>query len=158
MNYNKRYSNCNKHYLEFISFCTLCNSNLCEYCEENHYLHKNKIIIYKKEKPGKNRLNEIKNKLNEINDKSKEFLKQIKRLQQFFNYSIDDLNEEINQYIIFYEKLLISLKELKNYQSIKNILNLKSDNIKNKINNLCYADEIKNKMKDLVDNYINYKI
>ena len=54
--------------------------------------------------------------------------------------------------------MLISLKELKNYQSIKNILNLKSDNIKNKINNLCYADEIKNKMKDLVDNYINYKI
>ena len=155
--YRKRYTNCNKHYMEFLSYCSLCNCNLCEKCEEEHSNHKNKIIIYKKEKPEKNKLIEMKSKINEIIDKLREFQKHINILQIFFEHSLNDINKDINQYIKFYEKIFISLNELKNYQSIKNILNIKKDNIKNKINIFCDED-IKNKMKYLVDNYINYKI
>ena len=47
--YNKRYSYCNKHIIEFISYCSSCNMNLCKTCEQDHKKHKNKIILYKKE-------------------------------------------------------------------------------------------------------------
>ena len=48
--YNKRYSYCNKHIIEFISYCSLCKMNLCKDCEKEHEKHKNKILLYKKEK------------------------------------------------------------------------------------------------------------
>ena len=154
--YKKRYSNCNKHNKEFISYCSLCNYNLCRICEEDHYNHKSKIIIYKKEIKQKNKLNEIENKINENLDAIKEFQKHINILFLFFKYSINDINIYINHYISFYEKNLFILKELNNYQSIKNILNLKPDNLKNKLNNF-FVEDVKNKMKYLIDYFINYK-
>jgi len=66
----------------------------------------------------------MKSKINEIIDRLKEFQKHINILQIFFRHSINDINKDINQYIKFYEKIFISLKELQNYQSIKNILNI----------------------------------
>ena len=60
MFYNKRYTICNKHLIEFISYCSICNLNLCEKCEKAHENHKNKIIIYKKEIPNGKKINEIK--------------------------------------------------------------------------------------------------
>jgi len=47
--YNQKYLYCNKHLLEFISFCSLCNINLCKNCEKEHEKHKNKIILFKRE-------------------------------------------------------------------------------------------------------------
>ena len=35
--YNKRYSNFNKHNLKFESYCSICNINLCEKCEEEEH-------------------------------------------------------------------------------------------------------------------------
>ena len=154
--YKKRYSNCNKHYKLFISYCFLCNYNLCKQCEEEHYNHKNKIIIYKKEIKQKNKLNEIENKINENLNQIKEFQKHINIILLFFKYSINDINKDINHYLTFYEKIFFNLKELNNYQSIKNILNLKPDNLKNKLNNF-FVEDAKNKIKYLIDNYINYK-
>ena len=46
--YNKKYSYCNKHIIEYISYCSQCKINLCEKCEKEHYKHK--IIYYKKGK------------------------------------------------------------------------------------------------------------
>ena len=42
--YYKRYSHCNKHLIEYVSYCSNCNKNLCEKCEKEHIKHKNKII------------------------------------------------------------------------------------------------------------------
>ena len=44
--YDKRFNTCN-HSLKYISYCSLCNINLCEKCEEEHINHQNKIIIMK---------------------------------------------------------------------------------------------------------------
>ena len=46
--YDKRYSNCNYHLIEYVSFCSLCNVNLCEKCEKEHNTHTNKIIYIKR--------------------------------------------------------------------------------------------------------------
>ena len=48
--FNKGNSICIKHNIEFVSYCSFCKLNLCENCEKEHYNHKNKIILYKKEK------------------------------------------------------------------------------------------------------------
>ena len=80
--FNKIYSNCNKHLIEFASYCSLCNINLCKNCEKEHYNHKNKIILYKKEilddkrrkeieketKSNITKVNEYKNEIDQIND------------------------------------------------------------------------------------------
>ena len=58
--FNKRYSICKKHISEFISYCTICNRNLCEKCEEEDINHKNNIIIFKKEKPNDKNIKEKK--------------------------------------------------------------------------------------------------
>jgi hypothetical protein len=65
--YNKRFFTCNKHNIDYISYCSNCNINLCEKCENEHSNHKIKIILYKKE------INE------KLNDKKKnEIEKEIK--------------------------------------------------------------------------------
>ena len=61
--FDKRYTICNKHLIEFVSYCLNCNLNLCEKCEEDHENHKNKIIIFKRDIPNKERLNEIKKEI-----------------------------------------------------------------------------------------------
>ena len=63
LNYNKRYSNCNKHLIEYVSYYSLCNINLCEECKKGHNNHKNKIILYKKEKPDNKKKKEIENEI-----------------------------------------------------------------------------------------------
>ena len=63
--FNKRYSFCNTHFLDYISYCSNCCINLCEKCEKEHIKHKNKIILYKKEKLSNKKINELESELKE---------------------------------------------------------------------------------------------
>ena len=102
-------------------------------------------------------MKEIENKINETTKKLIEYKKELNDLKYFFNEFIDNIIDEINQYIIFYKKMLICSKVSKNYELIKNIINLKPENMISKINKY-FKENIKNKIKYLVDNYIiNYK-
>jgi len=60
-----------------------------------------------------------------------------------------NVNEDIDNYIKLYDKILALLNNLSNYQNIKNILNYK--NINKDINNLLNENNIKNKIKYLLN-------
>jgi len=58
---NEKYYKCNKHNIEFISYCKDCNINMCNICEINHLKHK--IINLKEIKINENKIEEIKNNI-----------------------------------------------------------------------------------------------
>ena len=143
--YNKRYTICNKHIIEFISYCPICNLNLCEKCEKDHESHKNKIKIFKKEIPNEKKINEIKKEIDLIISNIEQFKIEIDYLKELFNFIIINLTDEIDNYIKLYKKISLLLNNLKNYQNIKNILNYKNINLYKEINNFL-NENIKNKI------------
>ena len=137
--YNKRYSYCNKHQIEYVSYCSNCNINLCEKCEKEHYNHKNKIILYKKEIEEKKKkeiekeikdnilkINEYKNEINQINDSFSNMIKNINeeldnynKLLNKMNNILDNLNNSTNMSYMFNEcSSLSSLPDISKWNTI----------------------------------------
>jgi len=150
MYFSKRYTVCNKHLIEFVSYCSNCNLNLCEKCENSHENHKNKIIIYKKEIPSDKKISEIKKEIDLLILDINQYKKEINEIKDLFNYFIMNLNEDIDNYIKLYNKILLLLNNLKNYQNIKNIINYKNINLNKDISNFL-NENIKNKIKYLMN-------
>ena len=75
-----------------------------------------------------------------------QYKKEINELKDLFNFFINNLNEDIDNYKNLYYKLFIIINNLKNYQNIKNILNYKNTNLNKDINNFL-NDNIKNRIK-----------
>ena len=148
--YNRRYLICNKHLIEYISYCSICNLNLCERCEKEHENHK--IIIYKKEIPNEKRINEINKEIKLIISNIEQYKIEINHLKDLLYYFIINLNEDIDNYIKLYNKILLLLNNLKNYQNIKNILNYKNINLNKDINNFL-NENLKNKIKYLMNKF-----
>jgi len=116
--YNLRYTNCSKHFIEFISYCSSCNLNLCQKCEKEHENHKNKIIIYKKEIPNDKKINEIRREIDLMISNIEQYKIEINHLKDIFNYFIINLNEDMDNYIKLNNKISLLLNNLKNYQNI----------------------------------------
>ena len=96
LHYNKRYSYCNKHIIEFISYCYLCNMNLCKNCEKEHEKHKNKIILYKKEKIDDKKKKEIEKEIKDNIEKINKYKYEINYINDMFNNFIKNINKEID--------------------------------------------------------------
>ena len=148
--FNKRYSICKKHISEFISYCTICNRNLCEKCEEEDINHKNNIIIFKKEKPNDKNIKEKKKEIIENIFKIKKYKIHINLVTKLFNNFILNLNEDIDNYIKIYNKMNILLDNMNNYENIRNILDFNIENIDKNLS----IDNLNN----FLDENINYKI
>jgi len=143
LKYNKRHSYCNNHILEFTSYCSLCNLNLCKNCEKNHEKQENlddkkRIEIEKEIKANIKKINDYKNEINNIN--------------VIFNFYIKNVNEELDNYNKLFNKIFIILNNLSNYQNIKNVLNFKNLNIIKDIN-IFLKDDIKGKLKYLINKF-----
>ena len=117
--YNKRYSCCNKHNTEFVSYCSFCNMNLCEICEKMHNNHKNKIILYKKENLNDKKIKEIKKEIKDNIKIINEYKNEINQIKDMFNIFIKNINEELDNYNKLFNKMMIILNNLSNYQNIK---------------------------------------
>jgi len=150
--YNKRYSCCNKHNSKFVSYCPLCNMNLCQNCEKEHKKHNNKIILYKKEILDDRKKKEIEKEIKDNIEKTKEYKNEINKLNNMFNVFIKNINEELDNYNKLFNKMLFILDNLSNYQNIKNIINFKNIYIIKEID-IFLKDNIKNKFKYLIHKF-----
>ena len=164
--YNKQYSFCNKHLIDFVSYCSQCNCNLCQKCEEKHGGHKNQIILYKKEKEKLNykKKDEMENIIKEKILKMIKFKKEINKINCLYEIYIKELKLELDNNKKFYKILILLLQNLHNYENIKNILNYKYktinedyyfSNFLNILNNNPNKD-IDNILKDNVENKLKY--
>ena len=153
--FNKRYSFCTTHFLNYVSYCSNCCINLCEKCEKAHIKHKNKILLYKKEKLNSKKINELENEIKENIESINKYKEEINKLNELFGEFIMEKNKDLENMNKLYETLINILNNLSNYENIKNILNLKIDNI-NKNTNEFLSENLKNKMKYLLKIFIIY--
>ena len=150
LTYNYQFYFCIKHLLKYISYCHYCKINLCEKCEEKHKDNKNHKIISYKEIKTKIKKNIIENMRNEI-QKLQKFKKELYNLLNFFNEIINNMNNDIDKYIILYNYFINSIISLNNYENINNSLNFDAkiliNNIDSVLNEVNEINKIINLMK-----------
>ena len=139
INYDMKDYICEIHKETFIKYCNECKKNLCLLCNNKHKTHNN-IIHYEDIIPDIDKIKEDKKKLRNLIDNLKNDIKNI----------INELNKIVENIEIFYniyeDITNIYEKKNRNYEIIKNINEINSNNI---IKDL---EEINN------DNNINKKI
>jgi surface protein len=127
VNFYERFYLCSDHYLPFVSYCIQCNINLCEKCKEDHSKHK-KIINKKDVIPPDAELEKIKSNAKEVKKYCEELKAEIKRTQMIFNKVVNYFLKNLEGYSILNNNILEWVKDLKNYETIKNIINLNEYN------------------------------
>jgi surface protein len=151
-NFDKKNYWCIEHNEKFISYCPNCKYNLCLKCELRHN-DKHKLIEFKDILPNRNYVN------------------QIKGMQNRFRESIDNLEEEINKIVKILHGFLDSLNsyyhineeiiknyecKFRNYYSIKNVSNYNTQRLLDDISNALKEENLEKKIKGILD--INSKI
>ena len=152
--YKKRFSYCYKHALEFLSYCNTCNCNLCKECEQQHIKHK--IITYKSKKPNDKAINGINNDFSEFNKKINLYKKELIRLNEYFSDFIPNIIKDLDNYISLYTNIFNSFFHIKNYESLRNIFNVKLKKLYKEINSLLNEENNINKFKFLLEMSNNY--
>jgi len=152
--YNRRYDTCNKHGREYKSYCKDCKLNLCESCEREHSKHK--IIIYKMIISNKIRIEEMKKDLNENFNRIKEYKEEINLLNEIFNNIMINYKNDLDDYIKMIKNILYYLDNLKNYETINNVINFKLEILNQDIDNYFMNDNIKKRMINLIDIFDRY--
>ena len=154
--YNKIYDNCNKHENEYISYCKDCKLNLCEIFQGEHYKHK--IIVYKMIMPNKVRIEKMKKDLNENIHRIKEYKEEINILNDIYNNIMINYKNDLDDYINLIDEIIYYLDNLKNYETINNVINFKLEILNRDINNFFMSENMKKRMiylMDIFDRYIN---
>ena len=87
------------------------------------------------------------------NDKMRisEYKGKLKKINEYYNYFMNELMNDIDIYIKEYKNIINNIKYLDNYERIKNILNFKSKLISD-INDLTKE---KNILKNIINIYEN---
>ena len=149
INYYDRLCFCSQHNFPFLIYCHQCNINICEKCEPEHANHKttnNKAII-----PSDNELGRIEKNANEIIKLCKIVKDEINRTQMIFNKVVNYFQKNLEGYSLLNKNLLLWIKDIKNYETIKNIICLNE-------NNKIYKKTLKDIMSYSFNNKINYLI
>ena len=151
IDYDKKYNICIKHYQIFISYCVNCDKNLCPLCEIMHFNHK--IYLYKEIKLNKKKEEEIKNDINTLNLKMNNKYKLFPNIKYFLNKTLIDYENKYKDYIEIYKILIYYLENMNNYETIVNMLMLKSKKLNKDLNFL--TDGHNNNLLDFYDKMNN---
>ena len=163
IDYDKRNYFCNIHKSKYISYCDRCKINLCSICNKEHNNNHSRVYFVNMSEDIsdlKKKMNEFKRKIDKLNDK-------IKQIISILNNTIDNINiiYEINYELInHFDGENKNYETLKNINEIKNIINIQDFdeiiNEKNITNNFISLMKIycKMKMKDDINSDDNLKL
>ena len=146
---------CNKHNAKFSSYCLNCNRNLCSECEMNHNINRNKdyhkiIHFY------------------EILSNNDEYIKNLKKEMEKFKIKLDSLkielfqieniiNSVMNNYEIYYKIYNDMVNnyniETRNYHILKNITNIKLDEVFEDLNKINEEGHLFKKFENIYEIY-----
>ena len=107
---------------------------------------------------NKIRIEEMKKDLNKNIDRIKEYKEEINLLNDIYNNIVINYKNDLEDYIKIINETLYYLDNLKNYETINNIINFKLEILNKDINNYFMNDNIKKRMinlMDIFDRYIN---
>ena len=126
VSYYNRFSSCHIHSFPYIIYCHDCNINICSECEQDHPNHK---TTYKKSYVVHNdELNKILRNAININNDCKRVQEEIKRFRRILDKVLNYYEKNIEGYSLLNEYLLEWIKDMKNYETVKNIENLNEFN------------------------------
>ena len=100
----------------------------------------------------------MKKDLNENINKIKEYKEEISILNEIYNNIMIIYKNDLDDYINIINEILYYLDNLKNYETINNVINFKLEILNKDINNYFMSDNIKKRMiylMDIFDRYIN---
>ena len=155
ISYNNRFYQCIKHSYEFISYCLNCNLNLCSLCETQHFKHK--IIYYKSIIPNDKKKMEIKREFKDFEIRMKLFQKEIIKLNEIYSDFLNNINKSIDEYIKLNEDMFNSIDNMKNYETIKNVLHFKLKKLNKDIYIILNEQDTKLKFRYLLEIFDNPK-
>ena len=151
--YGLRNYYCDKHEKKFIKYCFECRQNLCENCSDDHKNHS--IKEYDSISPN---INDFKDSLDKIKDK----IEQLKIIIDYIKkHYLDRPLKIFNDYCeILYdiiEKYELYNVEFKNYEVLKNFLNLKKSNkkIMDDLDKIINEENYQNKANYLINIFLN---
>ena len=152
---------CNKHNAKYSSYCLNCNKNLCSECEMNHNINRNKdyhkiIHFY------------------EILSNNDEYITYLQKEMEKFKIKLDSLkielfqikniiNSVVNNYEIYYNIYNDMVNnyniETRNYHILKNITNIKLDEVFEDLNKINEEDHLFKKFENIYEIYnrMNYQ-
>ena len=112
-------------------------------------------MIYKSFFPNAKKLNKIKEEIEDNKNKIKDYKMEIEKLSNYFHNNITNLINELDEYIFLSDYFINSMNRIKNYETIKNLINF--NNFKLKGIDEFLNDSFKNKYKKLLDLIDNKK-
>ena len=154
--YTCKYFQCDKHGINFISYCKICKKNLCNSCESEHSkeYQNHKIILYKEKALNKNEISSIKDKIEKDNIKIQEIKRKLSKIELIFNEIFKYLKNNIEGFSEFNKKILKASNKIDNFESIITLENYnKSKNnilLSKEINDFLQNDN-KNRLQYIVD-------
>ena len=134
---------CKEHGIQYTGFCTKCNINICNFCQQRQHAKHDKKLIFKDIMPLEQKIKEVSDKvetqkglIDEINKILNDFLKianeKIKEYQDNLNSSLKFNNQVFNcidqknpnyQSIVNFEKMLnIDISEISWISEIQGLL------------------------------------
>ena len=161
--YDEKYYYCEDHFKLYQSYCSTCNTNLCESCEMNHKNKNHRLLKFEKMAPS---LNPIKSKLEEI----KLRIEDLKIVVDQIKNNMDGAVRIMEQYYDIAQDIISKYesfnKKFTNFQVLKTVssLNFSNNEILQDLIQITEGDlDLKEKCDMLIDiyksdrnNYTNY--
>ena len=107
---------------------------------------------------NKIKIKEMKKDLKKNIDRIKEYKEEINILNEIYNNIMKNYKNDLDDYINIINGILYYLDNLKNYETINNVINFNLEILNKDINNYFMNDNIKKRMinlMDIFDRYIN---
>ena len=107
---------------------------------------------------NKIRIEEMKKDLNRNIKRIKEYKEETNILNELYNNFMINYKNDLDDYIIIINEILYYLNNLKNYETINNVINFKLEILNKDINKYFINDNIKKRiinLMDIFDRYIN---
>ena len=161
--YDEKYYYCKDHFKLYQSFCSTCNTNLCDSCEMNHKNNNHKVLKFEKMAPS---LNPIKSKLEEI----KLRIEDLKIVVDQIKNNMDGAVRIMEQYYDIAQDIISKYEsfntKFKNFQVLKTVffLDFSNNDVLRDLIEITEGDlDLKEKCNILIDiyksdrnNYTNY--
>jgi hypothetical protein len=161
--YDEKYYYCEDHFKLFQSYCSTCNTNLCDTCEKNHRTQNHRVLKYEQMapnlKPIKENLEDIKLRIQDLKivvDEIKSNMDGAVRIMEQYCDIAEDIiykYESFNtKYTNFQVLQTVSFLQYSNFEVLKDLIEVTEGNL-----------DLKEKCNMLIDiyksdrsNYSNY--
>ena len=155
INYDNRFYQCNKHSMDYVSYCLNCYINLCPSCEKDHSRHK--VTYFKSIKPNEKKVMEIRKEFKDFELRAEKYKTELIKLNEIYSDFIINIINNLDEYLKLNEFMINCLDNFRNFENIKNVLNFRTKKLNKDIYVFLSESSSKNRFRFLLDLFDNPK-